>query len=443
MRDRTPQHLAMNITKEATESSSSPEDTTSTPPNSGNPVVAPDSIPNQGLRAWMQVVGSFCLYFNTWGLISSYGTFQTIYETGPLKGHSHFQISVIGSLQSFLMVFLGLVTGPIYDAGYFHHLLGIGSVLIVVGTVVQSFCTQLWHYMLAQGVVIGLGAGCLILLSVATTSMWFTTKLPLANGIAASGSGLGGVLLPIMVRQLHAQVGLAWAIRSVALICLVLLVVANACLRPRGPGAVRKKPRSLIDATAFKDWPYIFFVLGCVVTFLGMYTPFVYIQSYSLEGGVISSHLSLYMLAILNSSSIFGRILPIFLAQRLGPMNMIVLTGTALGITSLCLVTASSMARVLAAIVVYGFFTGTFFALQPTIVVRLTSDAGKIGTRFGMAFSVFAIALLFGPPIAGALRDEFSYNIAWIWAGVALLVGAATIAAGRVAKVGWQLQQRC
>lgn len=67
MGDKTPQHLAMNMTKEATESSSSPEDTASTPPSSGNPVVAPDSIPNQGLPAWMQVVGSFCLYFNTWG----------------------------------------------------------------------------------------------------------------------------------------------------------------------------------------------------------------------------------------------------------------------------------------------------------------------------------------------------------------------------------------
>jgi hypothetical protein len=67
MGDKTPQHLAMNITKEPTENSSSPEDTTSTPPSSGNPVAAPDSIPNQGLRAWMQVVGSFCLYFNTWG----------------------------------------------------------------------------------------------------------------------------------------------------------------------------------------------------------------------------------------------------------------------------------------------------------------------------------------------------------------------------------------
>lgn len=124
--------------------------------------------------------------------MSGYGTFQTIYEKGLLENNTPFQISVIGSLQTFLMVFLGFVAGPLYDLGYFRHLLTTGSFLIVVGTLLQSFCTRFWQLLLAQGILIGVGAGCLAILSVAITSLWFTTKLPLANGIAASGSGLGG-----------------------------------------------------------------------------------------------------------------------------------------------------------------------------------------------------------------------------------------------------------
>lgn len=90
------------------------------------------------------------------------------------------------------MVFLGFIVGPIYDAGFFRYLLSGGSFLIILGTVLQSLCKHYWQYLLAQGLLIGLGTGCLAILCVAITSLWFTTRLPLANGLAACGSGLGG-----------------------------------------------------------------------------------------------------------------------------------------------------------------------------------------------------------------------------------------------------------
>lgn len=101
-------------------------------------------------------------------------------------------MSTIGSLQSFVMVFLGLFSGPLFDKGHFRLLLGIGSLLIVLGTIVQGFCVEYWQLLLSQGVCIGLGMGCLAVPSVAVASSWFTTKLPLANGIVVSASGFGG-----------------------------------------------------------------------------------------------------------------------------------------------------------------------------------------------------------------------------------------------------------
>ncbi|KAM6510244.1 hypothetical protein FALCPG4_017868 [Fusarium falciforme] len=391
-------------------------------------------VPDGGLLAWLQVAGSFCLYFCTWGLIASFGSFQTIYENDELSSRTPFQISVIGSLQTFLMVFSGFVMGPIYDAGYFRHLLAVGSFFIVVGTVLQSLCNRYWQYILTQGLMIGIGAGCLSILSVAITSLWFTTKLPLANGVAACGSGLGGVLLPIMVREIHARTTLPWAVRAVALLLLVMLGFANIVLRPRGAAKEPRQRCSLVDRTAFTDWPYLLFVAGCFSVFLGMYTPFVYIQPYALGQDIVSPKLALYLLAILNSSSIFGRIFPALLAQRIGPMNMIIATAVALGITSLCLMSATSLPRLLITVLVHGFFTGSFFALQPTIFVRLASDPRMIGTRFGMAFSVMSFALLFGPPVAGALRRAKGYNGAWIWAGLTILVGGGLILTSRLFK---------
>ncbi|KAF4991506.1 hypothetical protein FGRMN_7780 [Fusarium graminum] len=368
------------------------------------------------------------------GLIASFGSFQTIYERDQLSAHTPFQISIIGSLQTFLMVFSGFIVGPIYDSGYFRHLLAVGSTFIVIGTVLQSLSQKYWHYLLTQGLMIGIGAGCLSILSVAITSLWFTTRLPLVNGLAACGSGLGGVLLPILIRELNAGTSLPWATRAMALSLLVLLLFSNLILRPGPNSNGLTQRRQLLDKTAFADWPYVLFVAGCFSVFLGMYTPFVYIQSYALDNKIASPDLAGNLLAILNSSSIFGRIVPAFLAQSLGPMNTIISAAVLLTTTSLCLISATTTSRLLVTVICQGFFTGSFFALQPTIFVRLTGDPQRIGTRFGMAFSVMSVGLLFGPPVGGALRRNMGYTAAWVWAGLTVFIGGVLILCSRLLK---------
>lgn len=44
-----------------------PERSSSPPAVVHNGIAAPIPPPNGGLKAWMQVAGAFCLYFNTWG----------------------------------------------------------------------------------------------------------------------------------------------------------------------------------------------------------------------------------------------------------------------------------------------------------------------------------------------------------------------------------------
>lgn len=90
------------------------------------------------------------------------------------------------------MVLFGFFSGPLFDMGYFRLLLRIGSILIVIGTILQAFCVEYWQLLLAQGFCIGLGMGCLAVPSVAVASSWFTSKLPMANGIIVSASGFGG-----------------------------------------------------------------------------------------------------------------------------------------------------------------------------------------------------------------------------------------------------------
>jgi len=119
--------------------------------------------------------------------------FQTYYQTQILRDNTPAQISWIGSVQSFLLVFIGVLTGPAYDAGYFKAIIWTGSFLVVFGYMMTSLCTRYWQVMLAQGLVVGVGSGCLFVPSAAIIPQYFLKKRALANGISASGSALGNI----------------------------------------------------------------------------------------------------------------------------------------------------------------------------------------------------------------------------------------------------------
>jgi hypothetical protein len=93
----------------------------------------PPPPPNGGLLAWMQVLGAFFLNFDTWGLINTFGIFQSEYSTGFLSNSSNSAISWIGSIQAFLMLFSCVLSGRLLDAGYFYTDITIGVFLQVFG----------------------------------------------------------------------------------------------------------------------------------------------------------------------------------------------------------------------------------------------------------------------------------------------------------------------
>jgi MFS family permease len=125
------------------------------------------------------------------GIVSTFGAFQTYYELNHLSHKSASQISWIGSTQAFLLLLVGVLTGPLYDWGYFRTLIFAGCFLEVFGMMMVSICREYWQAVLAQALLVGVGCGCTFIPSVAILPSYFSTKKGLANGIAASGSGFG------------------------------------------------------------------------------------------------------------------------------------------------------------------------------------------------------------------------------------------------------------
>lgn len=105
-----------------------------------------------------------------------------------------------------MVLLVGAFIGPIYDRGYLRTLLVTGTFLIVFGHMMLSLCTTYWQCLLAQGFTVGIGGGFLYIPSLAILPGYFSTRIGLAIGVAASGSSLGGIIYPIMFYKLIGQV---------------------------------------------------------------------------------------------------------------------------------------------------------------------------------------------------------------------------------------------
>ena len=332
---------------------------------------------------------------------------------------------------------VGVMSGPAYDAGYFRHLIIAGGFLIPFGFMMTSLCKEYWQVMLAQAVVIGIGNGLLFVPSVAILPQYFTTHKALANGLAASGSSFGGIIYPIVFRQLYPRIGFPWATRVLGFIALATCLISIVVMRQR---VLPTHKRSLTDLAAFKEAPYTIFCISMFFAFVGFYGPVYYLQPYAIQKHITDVNFGFYLLPILNAVSILGRTLPNLMTDHIGPLNVLAPASMITGILAVGWIGIESKAGIIVFACLYGFFSGGFVSLPPVALVTLTPDMRTLGTRMGQSFFIAAGGLLVGSPVAGAiLNSTHSYLGLQLFSGLTLILTSLLLIAARVAKVGWKL----
>lgn len=168
-------------------------------------------------------------------------------------------IAWIGSLNIFLLFFLGTITGSLVDAGYFRIVFIGGTALFTFAAITLSFCTTYWQFVLVQGLALGFAQGCIFCPITTVISTYFKRRRAWALGLAASGSATGGLVYPAMVRQLLPKIGFPWTMRAIGLVQIASLIVANLLAKPR---ITPKKAKLVFDWRAFKEAPYALYASG-------------------------------------------------------------------------------------------------------------------------------------------------------------------------------------
>jgi MFS family permease len=364
------------------------------------------------------------------GFVNAFGIFEQYYQSHLLSSQSASQISWLGSFNVFWLFGFTLVVGYLNDKHGPRILLRVGSVIMLFALFMTSLCKSYWQLFLAQGFLFGIGLSCVILPAFATVPHYFVKSRALSLGITVSGSSLGGVIWPIVLKNLLYKVGFGWGVRTAAFIMLPLLLAACLAIRLPSLPSSHPKTKPKPELSIIKHPVLILLAIGLCFIYLGLFSPFFYITSWTVSLG-LDANLAFYMISIINAASLFGRILPGLGADKFGAYNMMILSSCFSGIVCCCWTKATSMGGIVVLSLAYGFSSGAMIGLQGACAAQVAKPS-QYGVAMGAVMSVLSIAGLLGSPINGWILGAWGYLGLSLFSGLAMLVGMAILAVARL-----------
>lgn len=217
-----------------------------------------------------------------------------------------------------------------------------------------------------------------------------------------------------------------------------MLTVSVTVMKIRVP--IQQK-RKLLQLHAFRDIPYSCFTFGHALSIMGLFIPFFYSPTFASSVGT-GDGFAFYTIIMLNGASILGRLIPGHIADKTGPLNILIPCSVISAALCFCWIPMNTKAELIAFSLLYGFFSGSFISLTPTALVTLCPNLSEVGTRMGMTFTLASLGLLIGNPIAGAIITHHGFPWGQGFAGIAIALGAISLAIARASKAGWKLKVR-
>ncbi|RAL10326.1 MFS general substrate transporter [Aspergillus homomorphus CBS 101889] len=214
------------------------------------------TYPEGGFAAWTVAIGCWCSMTAGLGLVNSVGFLEAYVSYNMLPSSSPSAIGWIFGTYDFPSYFCGVQIGPIFDARGPRELMILGSVCSLVGIFCLGLCTEYYQFILSLSILNGIGSSFLFTPAMGTISHWFNARRGLASGFAFTGSGLEGVIFPLMLQSLIPRLGWGWSIRLVGFVLLFLCIVSVVLCRSRLPpkrGATSCWRDVLPSAAIFRD----------------------------------------------------------------------------------------------------------------------------------------------------------------------------------------------
>lgn len=395
--------------------------------------------PDGGVMAWLQVLGSWTAIVMTFGLSSGTSVLMQWLLKNYLKHYSASRVGWMFSIQRFIFYFMGVLFGPIVDAYGVRCLIIPGSIGMVVCVFLLSVCKEYYQFVLCFSILGGFASSLIFNPCVSVLTHWFDKRRGLAIGIAASGSGVGGIIFNQINNKMLDHVSFGWSVRTMAFIVLFCGVVSSLTLTSRHTKRTAinwedMKP----DLKALLEPDFFWCTVGLFFVEWGLFIPMQYIVSYAVDRN-FSRTFGTNLVSYLDTASIVTRIVIGQFADQLGSFNMMILSSFLSFIlcVAVWLPAGPTRAGLTVFCVLFGITSGAVVSLSLITVPRLC-HVRLAGRRFGTAYMIASFSVLTGIPLAGALVGDHYLGVILFTAFVYLL-GAVAFFISRYYAVRWKL----
>ena len=390
---------------------------------------------------WWIVLAAFLNLFFAVGIIF-YG-FPVFYASLVESLHLTRAQATQGFLLGFISVGLpfGFLAGSLIDRIGARSVILAGVGFIGASLFLMGFMTRLWQYeALCVSEVLGFVLAGPIANQVLITR-WFRNLRGRAMGYAYLGLGLGGGVSPLLISYLIRTFGWRAAIELVGILTMAVLFPVGIWITRSSPSEMGLSPDGSISDADSKEIPASSFAgVGAAVRERNFW--YILLGSTLVIGaiGAVIQHFILFLKdlgystvtasqfsSVLLASSLCGRVVVGYLADRFSKKNTIVFFYLVIGISILLVGFSRHVVAIWTFAIIFGFSMGADYMLIPLVTAECfgTRALGKVLALIIMGYSLGQWG---APWIVGKLFDaQHSYALGWKIMALAAMIGAATI----------------
>ncbi|KEY82975.1 MFS monocarboxylate transporter [Aspergillus fumigatus] len=224
----------------------------------------PSLPPADGGKAAWQLLASCCLIqLPVWGFSTVFGIFQEYYSTHDALQGNKGDLATVGTTSTGLLYLLSPVTFTLLTR--YPRLQGwcipTGLCITVIGSLLSSFSTHVWHLIATQGIMCAIGNALMFSPSSLYMDQWFIHKKGLALGIMWAAKSVTGVVLPFAANFCLHHFGSSTTFRVWTVTTLLTTLGSLPFMKPRisvSPSASARR----LDAPGRQYHPKLWILLA-------------------------------------------------------------------------------------------------------------------------------------------------------------------------------------
>jgi MFS family permease len=381
---------------------------------------------------WFIIVALFFIWLVTQGMTTH--SFTAVIEPITNRfGWNYTEVTLAVSIYNFVYMLLMPVVGLAVDRWSARKLIFAGITLASIGIFLLSWINTPGQLYLCYALMGIGGSTCIATVPMTIAGRWFRKKLSLATSIVMSGSGAGGLIVPLVTRVIdttgwHTAMMILGAGVFAIVSPLVLIVrqspeqygylpdgdVHDSTVPDDSTVSIQDSEKDVGVKQALKSRPFWHISLGFLFHIFAPVAIQVHIMPYLSTIGIDRTVSSL-MASTMLVSSIIGRLVSGWFGDRFDK-RWTAATGTSfvgLGLILLTCITPSSTGLLIPAIVLCGIGWGGPATMHP-VLLREYFGTGHLGTMIGFSMFIMVIGIVAGPPFTSMIYEHFGdYRTAW------------------------------